>query len=52
MLDKSVEFGFLVLIVLLSDKSNSDSSWDVSDSVGPDESVQGSVNSDVLYKYF
>ena len=52
MLHQGVEFGLLVIVVLLSDHSNSYSSGYVSDSVRPDESVQSGINSDVLRKQF
>ena len=51
MLDETVEFVFGVLIlVLLSADSNSNLSRHVSDSSAPDESIQTSINADILYK--
>ena len=52
MLNQCVEFVLLVIIVLLSDHSNSYSSWHVSNSVRPDESVQSGIYSDVLHIKF
>ena len=53
MLDKSVEFLLRIfIVVLLSSHSNSDSGRDVSNSLRPDESIEDSVDSDVLGLHF